>query len=251
MIPEDLERSLKQRYGASFGIEIQGQVFGFRPLTRAEYKHIDSSLSDTVDFEDAVVQTAVVYPQGFNFGKMKAGHVTQLANSILQCSGFTDPNFLDGLLKEARKEAADASTLMKAFVIATMPSYTDEDLDQFTMHQLIHKVALAERIISVQQATMGIGEEHAIFFGLGLEEPEEEVRQVAPVKKKQQQPEKLPSRENLLSTIRSSVAKQGYDGGSPVDDLVFSSFDDESLTRAAGIPRPDDPISRKLREAMG
>lgn len=61
--------------------------------------------------------------------------------------------------------------LMKAFVLATIHTDSPEFLDSLTYSKLAERVALAERIIEVQQAVAGI---ESTNVTLSLIDPEEE-----------------------------------------------------------------------------
>lgn len=60
---------------------------------------------------------------------------------------------------------------MKAFVLAAMPVYRSEDLDDLTFSQLSEKVALAEKIIEIKQSMNGV---EPTNMSLELIDPEEE-----------------------------------------------------------------------------
>ena len=62
---------------------------------------------------------------------------------------------------------------MKAFVLATIHTYSPEDLDNMTFSELSSKVVLAEKIIEVQQSVYGI---EPTSVKLDLIDPEEEQR---------------------------------------------------------------------------
>ena len=56
-------------------------------------------------------------------------------------------------------------------------------------------------------------------------------------------------KEVLLRRIKKQEKESGSFDPSSIDQL--NEFDPELLIRASGIPRADDPIARKLRQAMG
>ena len=63
---------------------------------------------------------------------------------------------------------------MKAFVLATITSYTPEDLDNLTYTKLAQKVALSEKIMEIKQAILGI---ESTNVTLQLIDPEEVMEQ--------------------------------------------------------------------------
>ena len=60
---------------------------------------------------------------------------------------------------------------MKAFVLATITTYSPEDLDKMTFSQLAEMVALSEKIIEIKQNINGI---ESTNITLQLIDPEEE-----------------------------------------------------------------------------
>lgn len=60
---------------------------------------------------------------------------------------------------------------MKAFVLATISTYSPEDLEQMTFSQLAEKVAMAEKIIEIKQGINGL---ESTNLKLELIDPEEE-----------------------------------------------------------------------------
>ena len=243
MIPDQLYQEVKRRFGNIEHTQLDKTTFFYRPITLEEYKYITKLLPEDyldTDLEDILVKIAVVYPTDINFDKIKAGHVTTLADQILRISGLSDLDFLVNTLEKYRQEVEEASYMMKAFVLATMPAYTEEDLDQLTIELLIRKVALAEKIVTVQQATLGLPSEAAFSFAFGGEEPQKESspkpQNKAPIDK-----EKLLSKlaENEFETSGNARAKE-----------AFRNFDETTLEAMAGTPKPIDPIAERLRQAL-
>lgn len=95
-----------------------------------------------------------------------------MADEILSESGFANPQKAKAVLEKKREEASQVRSLMKAFVLATITSYSPEDLDNLTYPKLAEKVALSEKIIEIQQAVLGI---ESTNVSLKLIDPEEEI----------------------------------------------------------------------------
>lgn len=243
MIPDSTRVSLQLRYGEIFSTVIEGKEIIFRALTLSEYKQIALTVGEDlsgVDLEDMAVQFAVVHPQ-LDIDRMKAGHVAALAEEILKVSGFTDEQYLVHYLSAARQDSDEVSFMMKAFILATMPAYTEEDLNELTIKQLLDKVALAEKIIEVQQASLGIPEEYAVKFA--LVSSEEQIQQ--PQRSK---PSKEASKEQIISKL---IATEGEMTGKRISEEALKNFDEDSLTLMMGIPKQNDPFADKLFKAMG
>jgi hypothetical protein len=100
--------------------------------------------------------------------------VSSLAEEILNESGFASAGKAKRILDEKRLEASEVRSLMKAFVLATIISYTPEDLDNLTYTKLAQKVALSEKIMEIKQAILGI---ESTNVTLQLIDPEEVMEQ--------------------------------------------------------------------------
>lgn len=205
MLDPDLVEEWKSQWGAIYTAEIRGKEFVFRAATFAEHREATRPRSDwsSADAEDKLVQACLLYPTE-DFDRLPAGIITSLAEEIVNVSGLGDPQHAKGVIEAQREVVQGVEYLMKAFVIATMPTYTDDQLDHCTFQQLALKVALAEQIIKVQQAVMTQGE-----ITLDIIDPEEEA-----------------ARQEAERTKHATGKKSGQAGF-------------------------DDPIARKLHQALG
>jgi hypothetical protein len=174
MEPEKLYE-IKKKYGSAFAVNVKGQDVVFRELTFNEYDKVveykNSDDKSSADAEDLIISAAVVYPENFNFEKLPPGLITSLAQEIIDFSGFYSAKLAKNILESKREQAKEVRSLMKAFVLATIPSYTPEQLDEMTFSQLAEKVALSEKIIEIQQSSYGI---QPTNIELKLIDPEEE-----------------------------------------------------------------------------
>lgn len=118
-----------------------------------------------------VISFSVVYPENYNFNKLPAGIVSSLSEEVLDFSGFSSAKVAKDILNKKRETAGSVRGLMKAFILATINSYTPEFLDSLTYSQLAERVALAEQIIRVKQAINGM---ESTDVTLALVDPEEE-----------------------------------------------------------------------------
>jgi len=168
----------KKEYGKLFSVTIGSTDFVFREITFAEFDEI-TALKDSIDSaetEDFLVKKALLHPkmEDKDFDRLPAGIISSLADEILAFSGATDPKKAKEILDFHRQSSSDVRVLMKAFVLSTMPAYKEEELDHLTFDRLAEKVVLAEQIIKINQATMGIENE----VTLDLIDPEEEQKKV-------------------------------------------------------------------------
>lgn len=175
MLDTELISSLKNRYGNIYSVDIKNTTLIFRELTFKEYNKILSikelENSSSADLEDIILSISIVYPENFDTLKIPPGNVSSLANEILDLSGFTSARVAKFILNEKRNEANEVKNLMKAFVLATIATYSPEDLEEMTFSQLAEKVALAEKIIEIKQGVNGL---EPTNLKLDLIDPEEE-----------------------------------------------------------------------------
>lgn len=236
---------LQNEYGDIYIVEIGGKEIAYRALTLKEVSVFQNLAESTADLEDIYVQNAVVYPPDFDFNRMKAGHVTQLAEGIGAISG-NDISYIFETLEEARRNAEeDVLIKMKAMIIAAMPTHTDDYLDSLTMKQLLQKLVLSEEILTFKQVI-----DRMQSIGVKLElTPQEEVAE-QPQPRKKSPPPKV-DKETLLRRI-GQENRETINPALAVDPASsLSELDESILVRAAGYVDEDDPIARKLRQAMG
>lgn len=158
LTPEQLYK-LKLEFGTVFETSLKKETIIFRELTFAEFDKISEHQNageSNEEIEDLIIKSAVIYPNDLQPDRYPAGLISALAEEILSESGFADPAKAKTVLDQKREEAAQVRSLMKAFVLATITSYTPEDLDNLTYPKLAEKVALSEKIIEIQQAILAI-----------------------------------------------------------------------------------------------
>ena len=100
------------------------------------------------------------------------GAVSSLSQEILDISGFFTVSLAKSVLEEKRYEATEVKNLMKAFVLATISTYTPDDLENMTFSELAENVALSEKIIEIKQNMNGM---EPTNLTLQLIDPQEEV----------------------------------------------------------------------------
>jgi hypothetical protein len=176
---------LKYKYGNLYFISIKGVDLYFRELTFKEYEKVlhfqRTEEYSYADIEDIVLQQAIVYPENFDLNKIPPGVVSSLAEEVIDLSGFSSARMAKRVLLAKREEANEVKNLMKAFVLATISSYSPEDLEDMTFSQLAEKVALSEKVIEIQQNINGI---ESTNITLELIDPEEEMEKHKEMAKK-------------------------------------------------------------------
>lgn len=170
MNKDDLIKEFKKDYRDIYSVKLGKQEYIFRTLTFSEYRYIESLNATVTDIEEVVVEKALLHPSwdSIDLNKMLSGTVTALSEEILEYSNFVTIESIEDCLESARIAARSGVEMMKAFVLATMPGYKYEELDQFTVKELAHLVAIAEVIIEID-ATTSVGETLKLALSSGEE----------------------------------------------------------------------------------
>lgn len=177
-IDDDTKLELKRTYPDIFSIVNGGNEYIFRSLTGREFSEIVDSDINSADQEEYIVNAGVVWPEYFDVNKEKPGFISGLAEEIINVSGFIDIDFTRNLLDERREKLSnDIRVTAKSFILAAMPIYKEEDLDELTFMQLVDKVIYAEEIFKIQQAVAGFEEPGGIKLTVSSPEEEQELTQ--------------------------------------------------------------------------
>jgi hypothetical protein len=172
---EEVLLELKLKYGPLYSTVVKGINLLFRQMTYNEFDKFitiqESQGYSLADSEDYILENCVVYPANFNINIIPAGAVSSIADAVLEASGFSSARTAKSILESKREQASEVRGLMKAFVLATINTYSPEDLDNMTFSQLSERVALAEKIIEIQQSVYGI---EPTQVRLDLIDPQEE-----------------------------------------------------------------------------
>jgi hypothetical protein len=174
----------KEQYGDVYSVDIRDQTFVFRALSFKELKYLSSSSTSAsyVDLEDYCIQRGLLFPSTEEAEDLPAGAYSSLADSIRDASGLGDARTAIASLEQAREDAFNVINVAKVYILTTMPSYKEEDIDDYTATQLFHKVALAERIIELQQQILSGNQ-----LTFTIIDPEEEAQRAAEEERKQQE----------------------------------------------------------------
>lgn len=144
----------KARYGEIYSVTFRGVDYIFRALTLQEMNALIAlDKSSSVEMEDFIVSSAILQPENA-IDVAPAGVISSLSDEIRAISGFGSVQQSRFVLDDKRMRMGELTNLAKAYIIATMQSYREEDLDNLNFNQLMAKVALAEKIIELQQAIM-------------------------------------------------------------------------------------------------
>lgn len=214
---------LKQKYDEVFEVKVGKQTYYFRALTIAEYNEFTDLGISSGDLEDIIVERAILFPtNGLDY--IQPGAITSLSNEILEESGFASIDKVKEELVLARDETGTIMEMMKCIILAAMPSYRYDQLEDYTLKQITKLVGIAESILEIQ-ATVAAGEGITMSF----------VEKDAPQQQRQQpQPPVRPRADHTQVNP---------------DDLELVRADPDASTKV-GTAVAQDPIAAKLMAAL-
>ena len=142
----------KSRYNGHKIIYVRflDEDFVFRTLSKKEYKYIIQNNPSRIDTEDAICNTACIFPEEYEFKMCGfAGLNEYVASLIEDISGLKD---ITSVLNEYHKAKEDNSlevqcmNLIKAFI----PEYTYEEMEGWTWEHLMKMTARAEDVAKLK-----------------------------------------------------------------------------------------------------
>ena len=118
----------------------------FRTLTRKEYKYILATNDGRMAVEDALCNTACVFPEEYDFSICGfGGLVEKVANIIEDSSGFLDVKKIINEYHELRNFNSlelQCMDIIKAFI----PEYTYDEMETWTWQKLMYMTVRAEKV---------------------------------------------------------------------------------------------------------
>ena len=245
---------VKERLESELGIpifqfEIGGNTFLYRQFTVGELNTL-ATADDVSGIEDVFVKNATLYPEDFDFDKIKAGYVLQYADDIIRNSQYQDLGKIAERLEELRALAKiNVISHMKTMIITAMPAYKEEELDLLTYEELLHKTVLSEGILEMQATLAGLSTDgiKLSIVPIGQDAPVEKKEQIHPekeeaLKKKLIDQIKHQNRETVSPAVASEI---------PVDTEKFKDLSIEQLQGILGITKKGDPIAAMLHGQNG
>lgn len=216
MVPHKVLTDIKLQHPEVYVFSQGTKDYIFRPLALGEFAKLSTGAMSSAEAEDFAVQSAVIWPEGFDVGNMRAGAVTALAQEILEVSAFTNPKLARKIFADKRDHADDVVNVMKALILACHAELgiDNQELEGYTFAQLAEKTALAEKVVQIKKTIYDPGLE----LELEIIDPEE----IAEADRKLQEEE-----------LRKAQNPHNIDSGSK-----------------AGTARGDDPIAARLHQAL-
>lgn len=140
-------------YVASVPASVDGaedQIVVFRPLSEPEIERF-ASLEALGDVDEAVVQTAVLYPavepwESSPLQQCLAGVVSAISEAVRQASSFVDSKGLALALQEGRRAAQGINRIIDAFILKHLPGSSPEGLAALPMADRMRLLGMAEMV---------------------------------------------------------------------------------------------------------
>lgn len=131
--------------------QFRDHEFVFRTLNPKEHQAVLDLTTGEDDYEDAVCQMTVLYPEDYNFENSPlAGIAPAVAPIIVGHSGFVTRDEIFDCYEEEKQKAARVDVYCMNLIKAAMPEYTYEEMEEWTWQKLMKYVVRAEQVLSIK-----------------------------------------------------------------------------------------------------
>lgn len=172
--PKEVVDELKAKHGRVWSVWLRdfGDVV-FRRLSLDEFGIIFNSHLHTDEKEEKIVQSVVVWPDRFNVEDLPPAAVSMLQQKIFKVSNFASVEEANEILQEIKEEESrNIVSLVKAFIIAAIPTYKPEELGTKTFEEICRLIGLSENVFGIQaRVMMEGGASLSLVSGVSEEEP--------------------------------------------------------------------------------
>ena len=131
-------------------VRFLGEDFIFKTISRKEYKYLLQSIENKYDMQDAICDTACVFPEDYEFSSCGfAGLVEFASENIIKQSGLEN---IQDVLDEYKqyKEYTNLEIQCMDLIKAFMPEYSYEEIEEWTWGKLMYMTVRAERIATLK-----------------------------------------------------------------------------------------------------
>lgn len=131
-------------------VRFLGEDFIFKTISRKEYKYLLQSIDNKYDMQDAICDTACVFPEDYEFSSCGfAGLVEFASENIIKQSGLEN---IQDVLDEYKqyKEYTNLEIQCMDLIKAFMPEYSYEEMEEWTWGKLMYMTVRAERIATLK-----------------------------------------------------------------------------------------------------
>lgn len=126
-------------------IEIEGTVFFYRSLGRAEWKKLiqNEELSE-LERQDIICQVCTLWPQDFDFNECSAGLPDILCKKILQNSFLDSVESRKNVLNYYRSEMFDLENQITCVINEAFPQFDIEEIEKWDIEKTTKYLSRAE-----------------------------------------------------------------------------------------------------------
>jgi len=103
-----------------------------------------ANISNEWELEETLCETAVVFPENFDFKNSNAGLAATLGLHIIELSGFGDPSHPMGYLEASTKKMEMFESQAEVVINAAFPHITFENMENWTIQELMDYLAKAQ-----------------------------------------------------------------------------------------------------------
>ena len=131
-------------------VRFLGEDFIFKTISRKEYKYLLQSIENKYDMQDAICDTACVFPEDYEFSSCGfAGLVEFASENIIKQSGLEN---IQDVLDEYKqyKEYTNLEIQCMDLIKAFMPEDSYEEMEEWTWGKLMYMTVRAERIATLK-----------------------------------------------------------------------------------------------------
>ena len=131
-------------------VRFLGEDFIFKTISRKEYKYLLQSIENKYDMQDAICDTACVFPEDYEFSSCGfAGLVEFASENIIKQSGLEN---IQDVLDEYKqyKEYTNLEIQCMDLIKAFMPEYSYEEMEEWTWGKRMYMTVRAERIATLK-----------------------------------------------------------------------------------------------------
>lgn len=131
---------LKKEYKNIFKIQIQGEDFIFRPLSKFEYNNLILTVEgDLEEVAEEICELCVFYPKDYDFANPHAGGVTtNICKQIVGYSGYSNEDFIRRLINQGNYDNNnDLSRMMENIILFAFDQFELDDMKNWDIYKLI------------------------------------------------------------------------------------------------------------------
>lgn len=141
----ELFLSFQEQYRNVFMIRLEGDVFIYRSLGRAEYKKLmlEEDLSD-LEKQDVICEVCVLWPQQYDFENCSAGLPDILYKKILENSFLDAVDSRKIVLMHYRNEMFDLDNQITCVINEAFPQFDIEEIEQWDIEKTTKYLSRAE-----------------------------------------------------------------------------------------------------------